>query len=292
MQSLVYVSLLERLRGKSGRLRVEFKRFETYLLGSLEKGPSEVDAARDGLIYSFHYESGSMNMRWLGLFLAGVLFVPSMAKATVVISIDMDPGTAGIQDSLIIPAGSTDNFTVNIVGTFSNNLEVSYFSFTVRLDDQELDFISRTRNNVAGLSPFSSGTPQVPGSGYAPMGGGPHLDIQGFDAIDFNNGSSIPDGTYILGTLTLKPTAVDNFLQTQLVDILPGLFNNPGTAGTADGVDGFAGPDFNFLDSSGFTFNGGKISAVPEPSSMVALGVIAVGGAVVRHRRRKVAATK
>lgn len=218
-----------------------------------------------------------MNVRWLGLALAGLMLCPAAAKAGVVISIDMDTNTAGIQNSLTLLPGDTNNFTVDVYMEITDATLVSYYSFGVRVDDDEMDFVSRQRFFNNGWAQIGGNLPVLSGSGDPLLGPGNYRTVQDFSGAVFDVNDSVGAGTYLIGRITVTPTGP---LNDAFIDFSPGFYNA--------GVDLIA--DETDTPLAGVVFNGGTLSAVPEPSSFLALGGCVAAGVAGRMRRRKKAA--
>jgi len=176
------------------------------------------------------------------------------ARADVVVSMDMDLSEAGIQSDT--PAGNGQNLQVGIVMDITGSTQVSYYSFGIRLDDDELNYLSRVRTHWP-LNVISEDPPVIlTGSGDSKLGVTTnYLEIQGFDGATFANSATA--GSYLVATLTLATDSLAG--DASEIDVMLGFYNAPGT------VDLFA--DQNDQVIAKVTFVGGSLTAVPEPSA-------------------------
>lgn len=204
----------------------------------------------------------------------GALSIPVTASAAVTVSIDMDLSTAGIQAQRIASDGET--FDVGIVLTLTGSSTLAGYDFSIRMDDNELDFVSFTKLVPVGWeSNFNPST--TFGSNDAGLGDGPFVQLNPIEAVDFDLADVLTAGEFTIATmqLTVGAAFTDGF-----VDILPGLYDASNTFADGGAAD----------ITSDVVFNGGTITAVPEPGTWAVLGLASAGMALRRMRRGKVAA--
>lgn len=203
--------------------------------------------------------------------LLAVALMATKASAAVTVSMDMDTSADGIQSVRNVTNGEA--FDVGVILSITDASTVGGYIFSIRMDDLELSFNGSSVSPPPGLA--SGGTPAAASGGaarQAELGDVPYLQLAPFSALGF--GTSVPVGEYQIATLQLTADTVttDGFL-----DILPGLFR-PGSDLFLDGSE---------ADISGsVVFNGGSITAVPEPGTWAILGLASAGVAWRRARRK------
>ena len=198
----------------------------------------------------------------LSLVLIAAAATPSLGD--LVIHIDMDPSTSGIQTS-IVPSGNFDVDLVIELTEFSDQL--AGYSISVDFDQVELDFVSGSVTHTPPTEfPFVVGAPALQLDGTI-----------GSFAATFDDGGSLITGptTFVIGSLSFEPVALD--LNSSDVDIVATI------------VTGFDG-----LSSDGIAANNivpvlqsGSVSAVPEPGAFLLVGLISGGTCVIRWSRRR-----
>lgn len=196
--------------------------------------------------------------------LAGLLALATDGSAAVLISVDMDPATVGIQSTRLGSSG--DPFTADLVMTVGAE-GVSSYSVSANFDTTEL---------MLDGSPAAS-YPVLPG-GLTPVPPAPSEDnalgrVWSFNGVTFGTGPSLT--SFVFGSIKFKVTTpVTNLSE----DVTPGFFNLPGS------ID-------SMFDNAGNpivpTFAGGTVNVVPEPGSaaLLVLGAC-VSGALIRRRVR------
>ncbi|MBL8808638.1 MAG: PEP-CTERM sorting domain-containing protein [Planctomycetaceae bacterium] len=212
--------------------------------------------------------------------LVACLFFLSHAQSGVILSVDWNPGAAGIQSDILTSAGS--NITANLVLQLTGTTTLSSYGFSLRFDTNELNFVSRAETPPPGFDEidFSNPFTENAGTGFAPIGD--YGELLRFDGGAVGPGISAP-GEFVIASL---------------------VFNAVAPGGTNTDVDVLAGtfePLFDdFFDSNGDSllitgdvqFAGGSVSllsgpaAVPEPGSFVLLS-LGAAGAFLKWRRKR-----
>lgn len=203
---------------------------------------------------------------YLGLLLATILTasIASNAEAILIVSVDMDPGTPGIQTTNATPLHVGDTITANLFLELTGNTSLALYNYSVEFGTA-LEYVSRTELPLA--------------ANYAEFDF--HNTVTSNAALRFDGGTfgpaaAGPLGPNQIGSITLRVIG-------------------PGTANVTPGVT--ADPNFDFfIDDAGaviapslLTFNGGtvNIAAVPEPSSMALLATAGIGTWMARRRVRR-----
>ena len=181
------------------------------------------------------------------------------ASAAVIVDVDMDIVTPGIQSTRAAAVG--DSFTAALVMTV-DGLGVSSYGVSVNFDNVELALngapattellpVGFTFNFTAGVSSESQALGEVRTFEAATLGSGP------------------ASTSFTIGTIAYTVTAVSD---NGIADIAPGLFN-VGIDGIFDNLSGVAPT----------TFNPGYV--IPEPGSATLLMAVVAGLFVARRRR-------
>ena len=193
--------------------------------------------------------------------LAGLLAWATDGSAAVVISVDMDPGTVGIQPVRVASAG--DLFTADLIMTVGAE-GVSSYSVSANFDIVELSLDG---------SPAAS-YPALPGGlspGTAPVEDNALGKAWSFNAFTAGVGPSLT--SFVFGSIKFKVVTPVTDLSE---DVTPGFFNLPGALDS-------------MFDNGGNpiapTFVGGTVNVVPEPAGM-ALLLVGSGALLLRRRNR------
>ncbi len=210
--------------------------------------------------------------------LAGLLMVAvgSAASAGLIVKTDMNTAVAGVQPQREVMIGDVIDVGVWLDLTQPSKME-SYW-FTMRFDAEALEFVGRTESYASGWGPIMSGSRPEPvyGTGDSILGPGQYGELRAFEGGSF---SSILESPLMLqaATLTFKVKAAP--AAGWLTQITSGIFD----------------PDFDgYFDSSAsdqlipYESAGGGIVVVPEPSSLVLIGIGAMAGTVTLIARRRV----
>ena len=185
--------------------------------------------------------------------------------AAVLVSVDMDPLTVGIQDTLTVALNQI--FSIDLVVTADAD-GLSSYGISALFDNAEL--------TLNGVPDAAAATELLP-SGFT-FNFGPGVSsasqalgqVYTFEAATF--GSGPVSSSFVIGSISFKATAP---LTDGLLDVTPGLFN-VGVDGIFDNASGDKGPTA--------TFAGGKVNVVPEPASAA---LLAGGMAMMLGLRRR-----
>jgi hypothetical protein len=216
-----------------------------------------------------------------GLILAVTCFAEPV-RAGINVSVDWDGTLAnGIQSTIVANPG--DTVTATIVFTITGTSSISTYEVSTRFSSDELLFVSRTDTGPSNLqnTPPSSGNTgpiyniQNVGSGDPNFGAfGVNEFIAGTVPNPGDPGptSSSPPFAVSAITFTVRPGA------SGLV-ILPGFFNTS--------LDSFYDNSNTLVPESEVTFNGGSITAVPEPTAVAMVSVTLIAFGLHRSRKRR-----
>ncbi len=203
------------------------------------------------------------------LALIGIGCCAPNASAGIVLSVDLDALTTGIQSSRTYAAG--EMVQANFVLELTAATRISQYSFSVRFDTSELTFMTRTETpgTIAGWSEINP----------ALVGSGPGL-LFNFDAF----GPTLvgAQGPFVIASATFTAQAPTG--TTGELDIEVGPFN------PTAGFDGFVddGNPPMFVPNSEIMYRAASVNAVPEPSALIPSVIALLGCLLQRARRRPV----
>lgn len=200
--------------------------------------------------------------RVLALYSALLLLFPAAVQAGLVIMVDLDSSTDGIQNSITVSQGA--DFTANIVLLYNDTVGLDSYRFSVNYDDAGLTGISALHFPPVGFSEGLAGPPVVGGTLVAPFSGESNNPFNGPTSISAVSIGSIEfTAGFTSGTYTITP------FEDLLLD---GSFNN-------DGIQ---------IGSIAFHSGTVAVTAVPEPTTIV---LTIIGGSLLslgaRKRRKK-----
>ncbi len=207
-----------------------------------------------------------------------ILLSAELLRADLLLAVDFDINQAGIQSNAVVD--TNNKTTAWIVLYLTGDTDLYGYQFSVRFNADRLSLDSKDDNpptNVNGKQFVESFTNEHSVSG---SGGGfaNYIEINRFDGkiLDPSNTLVITaadtSGGLVLGVLNFTLRGVGDDLL-----IMPGLFE-PKTGIDAAPFDAFLG------EISNVSFQGGTITAVPEPSSL--LFVSAAAGLIWTMKRR------
>lgn len=190
--------------------------------------------------------------------------LPAVGKSAIIVSVDMDSATPGIQNTIESAPGST--ITAGLFMELTGQTTIATYNFSVQYDTSELSLVSRaeTPSALTGLTELDASNPNQTNNGL----------LLRFDGTTFGNGPAAPFGPVRIGEVVfnaLNPTggAAD-------IDITAGRFE--------PAFDLFF--ENNFNEVTNVTFVGGSVTtAIPEPSSILLLSLVGTCGAIYRRRR-------
>jgi hypothetical protein len=197
--------------------------------------------------------------------LLAVCMLGGVARSAIVLSVDMDLATAGIQENLVTSQGST--VTAGLFMELTGTTSVATFNYSVQFDRNELSFVSRreTPDVLTGLVEIDASNPNDLAAGI----------LRRFDGTTFGNGPVGPFGPVKVGELVFTANTITGGPTD--FDILPGRFE----------------PTFDSFFDNGFaevtaqvTFRGGSVSlaVIPEPTSV---GLVFIGCAISAFGSRR-----
>jgi len=211
-----------------------------------------------------------------------LLIVACLAKPAdggIIVSVDWDATLAnGIQSTIMANPG--DTVTATIVFEITAGSSISGYEMSTRFSTAGLQFVSRVDTGPANLGVtgnFNNNNPNAMAS-FPPLGNyGTNNEIQGREPSGFNPGP-VAGAAFAVSAIrfTVLPGANG-------VVLLPGIFDST--------FDQFFDNGLARIPDTSVTFNGGSITAVPEPSAaaLASVGLLAVGVRIYRNRRSLVA---
>ena len=203
-------------------------------------------------------------MRGIGLIAVLLTCTWNTASAGIILSVDLDPDTAGVQSSLSFAPGAM--VRANFILEVTAPTRITAYSFSVRFDSTELSFSSRseTSQNIPGWSELNPGS--------ASMANGLLFN---FDA---SSGSTLagPQGPFVVGSATFVAIAPLGAAGDRDVEVGP--FN------PTAGFDGFLNDLIppGFVPDGDITYTFASVNAIPEPSAAV-LGLLGLVGCFLRR---------
>lgn len=215
------------------------------MVQSLERRPSPTKRQAGNLKSNRHMCKCNRIVGWPILGAVGMVFLGSVCHAQI-LSIDMDPLTAGIQNTLAATAGQ--NISVDIM-LQPGATGVSVYVASVRFDNTELSY---TGDVEAPPPPLPAGLANVTvGSGGLVMNVAPGLDqVSSFEAGTLGMGPVGPPA-FVIGTINFTVVGVAN---DGLADLTPGFFS------VGDGMVDNAGAALAPVFNPGFV--------IPEPATV------------------------
>ena len=194
--------------------------------------------------------------------LAGLLAWATDGSAAVVISVDMDPGTVGIQSVRLASPG--DFITVDLIMTVGAE-GVSSYSVSANFDTGELSLDGSPAASYPALpAPLVAGAAAFEDSA---MG-----KAWSFSAFTGGTGPSLT--SFVFGKIKFMVTTPVTDLSE---DVTPGFFNLPGA------LDSMFDNTLPVGSPIAPTFVGGYVNVVPEPGALACL----TGGALALAFRRR-----
>jgi len=210
---------------------------------------------------------------------AGLMLVVAIwakpASAGIVVSVDWDVTLPGIQSTIAANPGNT--VTANIVFEITGTSSISNYEMSTRFSSSRLLFVSRTDSGPLNLpinSPVNA-TFNTQNTMMSTPGLGVYGVNEGIAGSTLLGGPTSADPPFLVSsiTFTVLPGA-DGLV------LVPGIFPN--------GLDIFFSNANAVIPLNEFTFNGGSITAVPEPSAvaLVSFALLVVGFQTYRNRQR------
>jgi hypothetical protein len=204
-------------------------------------------------------------MRFLSILLATVVTSLPMptSHAAITLSIDFDNVAPGIQSTNAIPVSIGDDITTYIFMDMTSPSTLGSYNYSI-MYGSGLSLTSRSEHSFGSLVESDSSNPIDNSIGMAFK----------FDGADFGLGQTTPLAGFV-ATLTFT------VLDSTNTGITAGLFD-PESSGGFDSFYSAGGDDV----SNTVVFNPGSVSvtAVPEPSSVAAIGVLGLYGLIKRRR--------
>lgn len=217
------------------------------------------------------------------------------AKAVGVISVDLDPSTAGIQSALTVSPGET--FTIDLIleddGTPLSPVVFETFFLENYFNDAGVVLGLGPTGPLAGSIASTPGTfdsmfaPVSPGSSIGTVAGGPPpmSFTAGTGAVFLGNSPVIPPGT----GFTVSPGSPVSLFSLDFVALAAGtstiLPGNTGFPAILDCPSGLVcNPAGNVPIGS---IVSGTVTVVPEPTTILGTLFAAVGGGLIQRKRRK-----
>jgi hypothetical protein len=188
-----------------------------------------------------------------GLFFAVLLslFMSSHCNAAIIFAIDLDTSTAGIQSTRTVSLGQ--NFDVDLYITLTGGTSASSWQVSTQYNPTSLNLINRLEINPGGMIESDSSNPTSGGL----------IRRLGFDA----QVGPVSPFTFAFAKFNFDAISVGTS------SITPGFFET--------GLD--AAFDNNFAPLNPI-FQGGTITAVPEPTSMGLVLASSIAGMAIRRR--------
>lgn len=207
----------------------------------------------------------------------------AVSYAAVIVSVDMDLASPGIQSTLETTPGS--NVSFGLVLSLTSPTSLSAYNLSFRYDNSELTYVTGSRQEFASNVPVTGGgafSETDTANQLSPFSivGVPGLVLSRFDGVTTGQGPTGPFGPVLIAQASFTATApVGNASD---IDVLPGLFE----AAFNENFDNSS----NLLLGSDFVFNGGSLtlSTIPEPTSLLLMSFAGFG--LTFARRRKLAA--
>ncbi len=246
------------------------------------------------------------SLRFCWLVLAILLAEPKTCSAELILSIDWDPVTPGVQNTLSSTSEVNSNVRAAIVAELTGGTTLYYYRVSVRYDPERLAFVQRSETTrVSGF--LASFTEPILDSDPGP------LEPQSGDGFTIYRELQRFDGEEETGTGFLDATtaSIGNGITLGVIDftllstsgtgplIKPGLYES--TTGPLGGLDvpldtltgndgqigaplaGNAAPN----PDTTLIIQVGTITAVPEPSSLLLLSLSACGLLTCERVRRR-----
>jgi len=212
------------------------------------------------------------------------------ASAGIVISVDWDATQADVQST--IAANPGDTVTANIIFRITGASSISNYEMSTRFSSSALLFVSRIDTGPTNLPNIAIVGFNEQDTGFTTPGLGAYGINYGIAGVNlFGPGPTSVDGQFSVSAITfIVGPGADGLV------LMPGIFpNNPDMpVNNPDRISRFDGFDNNSnmpILATEFIFNGGIITAVPEPSAvaLVSFALVAAGVRTYRNRRNLVA---
>jgi len=201
---------------------------------------------------------------------AALAGVAPAARGAIILSVDLDPSTAGIQSN--VTAVNGQSITANIVMELTGSSNLSFYQFSLGFDRSELTFNSRTESAPPGFGFVETDTRNLDNLATAAPQGQLYL----FGA-DTGAGPVAPFAPFVVATASFTVNNPSGGLGD--IDLFP--FKSI----TAPFEDDFlTNGTFVPVPNGELVFNGGSVTAIPEPSS---IGLVCIGSVLASLRRRR-----